>query len=461
MTPTPTPPTPPTAPESPGSSLAAGRQDRRPEAIRVTGLSKRYRLGLADEGHDTLARTLLSAIASPLRNFRRLRSLTAMAEGEDDPSILWALRDVSLSVAEGEIVGIIGRNGAGKSTLLKILSRITHPTTGRIEFRGRVSSLLEVGTGFHPELTGRENTYLNGSILGMSRQEIDRKFDEIAAFSEIESFLDTPVKRYSSGMRLRLAFSVAAHLEPEILLIDEVLAVGDSAFQQKCVGRIGSVARSGRTVIFVSHNLALVSRLCDRGIVLENGGVSFDGGAVEAVDHYRRSLPAADAAWTPDEDEEADGEAARLLAAKVTDSKGAVRNSFSDHEAIDIHLEVEIRERIEQVRVGFGLETEWEMLVMRVFHNDVPGSSDLLEPGTYSFRARVPPHFLAGQVFFVSPCAGVHKKRWLFEHQRILSFSVMHQERNPVFSYGGRPGLVLPDLEWSVESPRGSLHGPR
>lgn len=207
-------------------------------AILVENLSKRYRIGVADEQHDTLVGATLGAIRNPARNFQRLRQLTRFRNGsEEDPNTIWALKNVSFEVKRGEVVGVIGRNGAGKSTLLKILSRITHPTSGRVELHGRVSSLLEVGTGFHPELTGRENVYLNGTILGMRKVEIDRKFDEIVDFSGVEKFIDTPVKRYSSGMRVRLAFSVAAYLEPEILLIDEVLAVGDIGFQQKCLGK--------------------------------------------------------------------------------------------------------------------------------------------------------------------------------------------------------------------------------
>lgn len=257
----------------------------KPTAIRVSGLGKQYRIGLRDSLPETLVETLSSWLSSPVRNFRRLRSLSRFSGAEDD-STIWALRDVSFDVAPGEVLGVIGRNGAGKTTLLKILSRITDPSVGRAEVRGRVSSLLEVGTGFHPELTGRENIYLNGTILGMTKLEIDRKFDQIVAFSGVERFVDTPVKRYSSGMKVRLAFSVAAHLEPEILLIDEVLAVGDIEFQRKCLGKMRSVAQSGRTVIFVSHQLGAVASLCDSGLVLESGRVAFHGDAGQAIETY-------------------------------------------------------------------------------------------------------------------------------------------------------------------------------
>ena len=243
--------------------------------LKVTDLSKRYLIGAGREA--TFRETLAGAVRSPLKHLRR---------NGNQNEILWALKDVSFEVKPGEVVGIVGRNGAGKSTLLKILSRITEPTTGRIELYGKVGSLLEVGTGFHPELTGRENIYLNGSILGMSRAEIERKFDEIVAFSEIERFLDTPVKRYSSGMYVRLAFAVAAHLEPEILIVDEVLAVGDVNFQKKCLGKMNEISREGRTVLFVSHNLSAVRRLCSRTIVVNEGTIIADGPTSNSLRAY-------------------------------------------------------------------------------------------------------------------------------------------------------------------------------
>jgi lipopolysaccharide transport system ATP-binding protein len=248
-------------------------------AVKVESLSKRYRIGTRKERHDTLRDQIVS-------NLRSLfgRSLASQQAGASDS--IWALKDVSFEVKQGEVLGIIGRNGAGKSTLLKILSRITEPTSGRVEIDGRIASLLEVGTGFHPELTGRENVYLNGTILGMKRAEINRKFDEIVAFAGIEQFLDTPVKRYSSGMYVRLAFAVAAHLEPEILIVDEVLAVGDAGFQRKCLSKMQDVAKSGRTVLFVSHNLAAMQALCTRGLFLSEGRVKLDGPIADAVKQY-------------------------------------------------------------------------------------------------------------------------------------------------------------------------------
>jgi lipopolysaccharide transport system ATP-binding protein len=251
-------------------------------AIRVDNLGKRYRLGRR-ERYSTLRDTLAEAAQTPWR------WLTAKANGNGRSAAadtLWALRDLSFEVTHGEVVGIIGRNGAGKSTLLKILSQITEPTTGQVELSGRVASLLEVGTGFHPELTGRENIFLNGAILGMKRAEIIRKFDEIIAFAEVDKFLDTPVKHYSSGMQMRLAFAVAAHLEPEILIVDEVLAVGDAEFQRKCLGKMGEVARDGRTVLFVSHNMQAIRGLCSRVCVLRQGNLAFDGPSEEGLLSY-------------------------------------------------------------------------------------------------------------------------------------------------------------------------------
>lgn len=276
-------------------------------AISVENLGKAYRIGLKEESPDTLMGVLTGWMKYPLRNWHRLRSLNTFdvenpAGESDSPSdIVWALRDVSFDLQPGEVVGVIGRNGAGKSTLLKILSRITEPTSGRATIRGRVSSLLEVGTGFHPELSGRENIYMNGTVLGMTKREIDRKFDEIVDFSGVERFLDTPVKRYSSGMKVRLAFAVAAHLEPEILVIDEVLAVGDAEFQKKCLGKMELVAESGRTVLFVSHNMTAVTNLCQRGLVLKDGGLAFDGPTDKAVEYYS-SLFTANKSRGPDED---------------------------------------------------------------------------------------------------------------------------------------------------------------
>ena len=251
--------------------------------IKVENLSKQYRIGVRQAAYSTLRDSITETLRAPFGWIRR--------NGKHEGSAIWALRDVSFEVAPGEIVGVIGRNGAGKSTLLKILSRITEPTIGQADIYGRIGSLLEVGTGFHPELSGRENVYLNGAILGMRRGEIGRKFDEIVAFAEIESFIDTPVKHYSSGMYMRLAFAVAAHLEPEILLVDEVLAVGDASFQKKCFGKMRDVGRQGRTVLFISHNMGAVLNLCERVMVIANGQIQYEGPTYEGVNLYHQDGP--------------------------------------------------------------------------------------------------------------------------------------------------------------------------
>lgn len=296
-------------------------------AIEVINISKRYRIGLKEQLQHSFASAIFNFFSRPFINYRKYRSLYRFDDIESYPDaysdagssdIIWALRDVSFELKQGEVLGIIGRNGAGKSTLLKILSKITDPTSGYAKIHGNISSLLEVGTGFHPELTGRENIYLNGTILGMRKREIDRKLDEIVDFSGVEKFIDTPVKRYSSGMKVRLAFSVAAHLEPDILIIDEVLAVGDAEFQKKCINKMEDVGTQGRTVLFVSHNIPAVTRLCDRTILLESGMVIHDGPTDKVVSSYLSAGLGTKAAreWS-DQKQAPSGSLARLRAVRV------------------------------------------------------------------------------------------------------------------------------------------------
>ena len=288
-------------------------------SIEVANLGKQYHIGGPQKTYHRLTDQLADMAMAPLRRAGKLLRGQASGAAELDETI-WAIRDISFQIKPGEVVGIIGRNGAGKSTLLKILSGITDPTEGYADLYGRVGSLLEVGTGFHPELTGRENIFLYGAILGMKRTEIERKMDEIVAFAEVNKFLDTPVKHYSSGMYVRLAFSVAAHLEPEILLVDEVLAVGDMAFQRKCLGKMDDVAQTGRTVVFVSHNMGLLQQLCERGIYLQNGTVHTDGTIAEAVDAYLQTLEQAKGADLSQRTDRKGLGKVRLVGADVTNS---------------------------------------------------------------------------------------------------------------------------------------------
>lgn len=325
-------------------------------AITVENLSKAYRIGVQTERADSFVGAMQNVAAAPFRNWNRLRKLNTYGDHADAEDLHWALRDVSFEVPEGEVLGVIGRNGAGKSTLLKILSRITEPTRGRATIRGRVSSLLEVGTGFHQELSGRENIYLNGTILGMRKREIDRKLDQIIDFSGVEKFLDTPIKRYSSGMKVRLAFAVAAHLEPEILIIDEVLAVGDAEFQEKCMGKMHDVATGGRTVLFVSHNMTAIGQLCDKAILLAGGKVVFSGGVHQAIEVYmsKRSAVAAARNFDTGTPRVGSGEA-RFQQIMLANSHGVETCTFSMGEGLRIHLEFSNRFPLDQVAIAMGV----------------------------------------------------------------------------------------------------------
>ncbi|HEU4326334.1 MAG TPA: ABC transporter ATP-binding protein [Roseiflexaceae bacterium] len=363
-------------------------------AIRVTQLSKQYQIGGPRAPYRTLRDTLAEAVRAPLL---RLRGRPAASS-----SSFWALRDVSFDVPQGEVVGIIGRNGAGKSTLLKVLARITAPTAGRAELRGRVGTLLEVGTGFHPELTGRENVYLNGAILGMRREEIVRKFDEIVAFAEVEQFIDTPVKHYSSGMYLRLAFAVAAHLEPEILIVDEVLAVGDAAFQKKCLGKMGDVAREGRTVLFVSHNMQAVRQLCRHAILLRQGQIAFSGAPGQAILEYFGGNAAREALIDlSDLDRRSGSNGGLLRSVQFLDGGGRPVYELSRHDQL-------------RVAVRFGLQRPVGRadLAMAVIHGDgTPVFSESLSdqtppgalpPGEYECEFAVDMRYLKPEPYFLT-----------------------------------------------------------
>lgn len=361
-------------------------------AIRVNGLGKKYKISHETAGYKTLGETITNTIKRPVR---RLRGEAPSMSKED----FWALKDVSFEVRKGEVVGIIGRNGAGKSTLLKILSRITTPTEGTVEVHGRVGSLLEVGTGFHPELSGRENIYLSGSILGMKRSEIDTKFDEIVRFAEMEKFLDTPVKRYSSGMYVRLAFAVAAHLEPEILIIDEVLAVGDTAFQKKCLGKMGDVAKEGRTVLFVSHNMSAVNELCSRGILLNHGGIEIDGEKTTVISSYlngnfNENEGKVDLSSPLIRRNSLEDSIFKWKMVEIINSDGQQTCSIKLHEPFEISVTGELSKNIDELNVGFGVMAG---IGIPIFNSHLidSGLSRSFSKGEISFHIRIDPNYLA------------------------------------------------------------------
>jgi lipopolysaccharide transport system ATP-binding protein len=419
--------------------------------IRVENLGKRYRIGLAPQRYQTLSENITRAFTAPLQALRRGR--LPVAEASDT---IWALHDVSFDVHEGQVLGIIGRNGAGKSTLLKILSRITEPTVGSVTIRGRVGSLLEVGTGFHPELTGRENIYLNGAILGMKHTEVERKFDEIVAFSEVEQFIDTPVKRYSSGMYLRLAFAVAAHLEPEILVVDEVLAVGDAEFQKKCLGKMGDVAQQGRTVLFVSHNMSAILRLTQESIVLEKGRLALRAPSPEAVDYYLSAghAKAGERIW---EDSEVPPEAApfRPIALRLRDRRGKVVDTVRSIEPVTIEVEYRLGAPLTGLRIGLYMYTARGEPVFTSFDTDDPALFENFTDrasGHYLSRCVVPADTLnQGRYTIGINASSYHIKRY-FEDDQVLDFNVDASGAPGMHWPESRQGLIRPRLDWKIET---------
>lgn len=403
-------------------------------AIVVENLSKSYRLGRRSPG-------------------QRLRGFGAAPR---DTDLLWALRDVNLKVDAGEVVGIIGPNGAGKSTLLKILSRVVTPTAGRATIHGRIGSLLEVGTGFHPELTGRENIFLNGAILGLSRAEIRRRFDAILAFSEMERFLDTPVKRYSSGMYVRLAFAVAAHLEPEILIVDEVLAVGDVQFQRKCLGQMDAAARGGRTILFVSHNMAAIRALCTRAVLLRDGSVVREGPADDVVRDYLAAGAAQaghDGLVTWTSSEAPGGTQVRLRGVRVWNSGGVTRASFDVNEPIFVAIDYDVCVPVTGLRVVLSLGTpDGTVAFASTDHDQQPAG---LTPGEHRSVCRIPGGLLNVGEYVVAVAVGIPGRKALIPSREVLRLTIQG-----LGNHGSRfvetwPGAVCPRLEWWVES-RGS-----
>jgi lipopolysaccharide transport system ATP-binding protein len=421
-------------------------------AIRVENLGKQYRIGMAPEKYKTLRESIVNAVTTPIRRIRR----GIAPSGGDFDDTIWALRDINFSVEQGKVLGVIGRNGAGKSTLLKVLSRVTEPTTGEVEIRGRVGSLLEVGTGFHPELTGRENIYLNGAILGMKRTEIDGKFDEIVDFSGVEQFIDTPVKRYSSGMYLRLAFAVAAHLEPEILVVDEVLAVGDAEFQRKCLGKMSYVAQEGRTVLFVSHDMSSILRLTEEAIVLDKGQIVYRAPTVEAVDYYMVSgfSEAGERVWDVDEIP-ASSAPLRPIAIRVRNAKGANVDVVRSTEPINIEVEYTLDELIQGLRIGLYLMSVRGEYVFTSFDTDEPEKYDqfgVRPAGHFISNCTIPPDMLNEGRYTVGLNASSFRVKRYFMDERALTFTVDGKGAPGKQWAEPRMGLVRPRLNWRIES---------
>jgi lipopolysaccharide transport system ATP-binding protein len=433
-------------------------------AIRVEGLRKRYKLG-EWQRYVALRDVLTNAMKAPFRALRaaggaRSNGTPSKKQGgakaphsKGNGEYIWALDGVSLEIKHGEAVGLIGRNGAGKTTLLKILSRITKPTEGRAEIHGRVGSLLEVGTGFHPELTGRENIYLNGAILGMKKVEIDRKFDEIAAFAEVEKFLDTPVKHFSSGMYVRLAFAVAAHLEPEILLVDEVLAVGDAAFQKKCLGKMDEVTRKGRTVVLVSHGMPAVLQLCSRAYLLEAGGIAAQGDPRAVVDRYLGEYLPLTGEVRFAEDGRAENAELLFRAVRVLNREGSPSSHLDLAAGGTIEIEYEVLQPTRSAQVAFEL---WNSLGVCILSstdmdNDPESISRVKPAGRYRASCFLDPAYLRAGRYYLSLSASVPGIRLLDEKDQSISFEVVDSGSLEFKLAQDRRGMIRPVLKWKTE----------
>jgi lipopolysaccharide transport system ATP-binding protein len=415
-------------------------------AIRIEGLGKMYRIGGPQERYRTLRDSLADAVSAPFRRARSLlRGQAYGAAGLEET--IWALRGVSFKVKHGEVVGIIGRNGAGKSTLLKILSRITEPTEGYADVYGHVGSLLEVGTGFHPELTGRENIYLNGAILGMSREEIDRKFDEIVAFAEVEKFIDTPVKHYSSGMGLRLGFAVAAYLEPEILVVDEVLAVGDAQFQKKCLGKITDVAGEGRTVLFVSHNMAAVQNLCERVIWLNDGQIAYEGETSAVISEYLSSSSNIQTAVSWPFAEAPGNDYVKIGSVRVSPVNN---NEIAMSTPCEVVVEFWNLTPVNDLAITLNFFTFKDEPAFTTSSLILPSAKRLMEPQQkYRAVCQIPGNLLNSGGYRVRLLVVKDSSLVVYRHENILVFDVASVPRG---SWYGRPiGGVQPLLDWRME----------
>ena len=411
--------------------------------ISVENLGKRYIIGHQRDSADALRHRLEQAVRHPWHWFRQHEARNRASHEE-----FWALQDVSFEVKRGEAVGIIGRNGAGKSTLLKLLSRITEPTTGRIRLQGRVASLLEVGTGFHQELTGRENIFLNGAILGMTRAEIKRKFDEIVAFAEVEKFLDTPVKRYSSGMYVRLAFAVAAHLEPEILIVDEVLAVGDAQFQKKCLGKMGQVAKGGRTVLFVSHNMTAIQTLCHEAVLLSAGRLIAEGPASEIIPRYLRDDGEQEKSFWVDPETAPGNDAIRIRSVRVTSSQDTEDDMLTMQQPLQIETDFWVMKNGATTHLTYHLINDQGIVVLTT---GCPPAERIA--GAYKATVHLPANLLNSGGYFLKLFIVQNENQVVYDNDSIASFRLVDAARRGHAGMGREPGIVVPELHWRVEGP--------
>ncbi|MBX9693389.1 MAG: ABC transporter ATP-binding protein [Cyanobacteria bacterium] len=408
--------------------------------IRVSNLGKKYNLGTSRLPQARLGEILIDTLMGPIRRMR------GQTEANPEDQTFWALQDLSFEVNQGETVAIIGRNGAGKSTLFKILARITPPTEGYIDMIGRTGAILEVGVGFHGELTGRENIYLNGAVLGMKRKEIKRKFDEIVAFAEIEQFLDTPIKRYSSGMYVRLAFAVAAYLEPDILIVDEVLAVGDMQFQQKCLGKMNDVARDGRTVLFVSHNLAAVRQLCARAIVLSHGKLIADDRIEKAIDVYladSKKVEDSERQWGDPP------ESAKVwpVSLQMLDESEQRKTSFASHQSLLLDLSLDVYKPV-TCQIVFTIVNSQ---LVAVFSTEATPQPTLYQPGRYRMRVRLPASFLTPDLYRIDLRIHNGLVHTYFQEDHALSPVIEDTSDSTSRSMGLRRGVIFVDLPWEID----------
>ncbi len=433
-------------------------------AISLRGIGKQYRIGARQQGYRTIRESVTRVVTSP---FRRVNAGRQRDPGRSSKESFWALKDVDFDVRHGEVVGIIGRNGAGKSTLLKILTRITEPTTGFAETRGRVASLLEVGTGFHSELTGRENIFLNGAILGMKRAEIIRNFDEIVAFAEVDTFIDTPVKHYSSGMYMRLAFAVAAHLQPDILLVDEVLAVGDVQFQKKCLAKMEAVGREGRTVMFVSHSMPAVTRLCPRTILLGSGGVQMDGPSHRVAGAYMNSGAGTSAERTwPDRDKAPGNDLIRLRAVRLRGRDGRLVETLDVREPIDLEMEYDVLQSGYVIIPHFSVYNLDNVELFTVVETDPEWMGRPRASGRYVTASRIPGNFLAEGTVLVGAAASTFNPNamhfWAKDAVAFCVIDTLEGDSSRGLFRGDIHGVIRPMLNWTTRvspSEKGVLVG--